>query len=136
MIINSNSHLFQIHRLHRPFHPPHHPRHTPRNLSHRDRGLYSTGNRIDARAQPEEIHPLVLFPDRVLGVDLGDVGVVLLYCLEAESQRSKWRAKNRPLSKLAEKILCSNVISNPQTYFFQFILLGRFIFGSFGSLSV
>ena len=73
--------LFKIHSLHRALHPPHHARHAPRNLPHRHRRLHPARDGVYPRAQAQQVQFLVLLPYRVLGVDFGDVRVVLLYGL-------------------------------------------------------
>lgn len=71
-------HFFKIHRLHGAVHALDHARHAAGDLPHGDGGLHSAGDGVDARAQAEEVELLVLLADGVLGVDLGDVWVVLL----------------------------------------------------------
>lgn len=70
--------LLQIHGLHRAIHALDHAHHAPRHLPHGHGGLHPAGNGVDPAAQPQQVQPLVLLPDGVLRVDLGDVRVVLL----------------------------------------------------------
>ena len=78
-----HTHLFQVHRLHGIIHTPHYSGHTARDLPHCHCCLHPTGYSIDSRAQPKQIQFLILFPDGILRIDLGDVWMVLLYGLEA-----------------------------------------------------
>lgn len=78
---STKEYLFKIHGLHRALHPPYHARHAPRNLPHRHRRLHPARDGIYPRAQAQQVQFLILLPYRVLGVDFGDVGVVLLYSL-------------------------------------------------------
>ncbi len=70
--------LFEIHRLHSLIHALDDVGHAARDLPHRDGRLDPTADGVDARREPQQIQSFVLLPDRVLRVDLGDVGVVLL----------------------------------------------------------
>lgn len=72
------THLLQIHSFHRLVHPLDDVGHAARDLAHGDGGLHAAGDGIDPAPQAEEVEPLVLLADGVLGVDLGDVGVALL----------------------------------------------------------
>jgi hypothetical protein len=74
------THLFQIHSLHSSIHAFYHIRHTTRDLTHRHSRLDPTGNSIDPRSQAQQVELLVLLADGVLGVDFGNVAVVLLDC--------------------------------------------------------
>ena len=84
------AHLFQIHGFHGAFHPAHDAGHAARYLPHRHGGLDPAGDGVDPRAEAEEVEFLVLLADRVLGVDLGDVGVVLLDGLWGGAIVSPW----------------------------------------------
>jgi len=75
------THLFQIHLFHRLVHSLNHIRHTACHLSHGNCRLYFRADRIDARSKSEEVQLLVLFANRILGVDFGDIRVTLLDCL-------------------------------------------------------
>lgn len=57
-------------------------------MAHGDGGLNARGDGIDAGAESEEVELFILFTDGVLGVDLGDVVVILLDCLERDEY---WR---------------------------------------------
>lgn len=70
--------FFEIHGLHGAVHALDHARHAACDLPHRDGGLHPARDGVDARAQAQEVELLVLLADGVLGVDLGDVWMVLL----------------------------------------------------------
>lgn len=70
--------LLQIHGLHCGIHSLDYIRHTARHLAHGYGGLYSAADCIDSGAETKEIEAFVLLADGILGVDSGDVGVVLL----------------------------------------------------------
>jgi hypothetical protein len=74
------THLFQIHSLHSSIHAFYHIRHTTRDLTHRHSRLDSTSHSINPRSQTQEVEFLVLLADSILGVDFGNVAVVLLDC--------------------------------------------------------
>ena len=84
------AHLFKVHTSHRTLHPFHYPSHAACHLPHGDGGLDSAGDGIDPGPEAEEIEFFILLADGILGVDLGDVGVVLLDCLERRSCGSIW----------------------------------------------
>ena len=86
---STKAYLFKIHSLHRALHPPHHARHAPRNLPHRHRRLHPARDGIYPRAQAQQVQFLILLPYRVLGVDFGDVGVVLLYSLHVHGTETR-----------------------------------------------
>lgn len=73
--------LFQIHALHRSIHALDHIRHAARHRPHRDGRLHARADGIQPRAQSQQVDLLILLADRILRVDLGDVGVALLDCL-------------------------------------------------------
>jgi hypothetical protein len=72
------TYLFQIHGLHGSIHAFYHIGHTTRDLAHRHSRLDLTGDSIDPRSQAQQVELLVLLADGVLGVDFGNVAVVLL----------------------------------------------------------
>ncbi len=72
------THLFQIHGLHRRIHALDYTGHAARHLPHGDGRLHPAADGIDSAGQAEEVEPFVLLADGVLGVDFGDVAVVLL----------------------------------------------------------
>jgi hypothetical protein len=74
------THLFQIHSLHSSIHAFYHIRHTTRDLTHRHSRLDSACYSIDPRSQTQEVQLLVLLANGVLGVDFGNIAVVLLDC--------------------------------------------------------
>ena len=59
-------------------HPFDYIHHAARHLAHRDRCLYSAGDRIDPASQSQQIQSFILLADGILGVDLCDVVVSLL----------------------------------------------------------
>ena len=77
------SYLLQIHTLHRRIHALDHIRHAARDLPHRHRRLYFGAHGIYSRREAQKVEVLVLLANRILGVDFGDVGVVLLDRLES-----------------------------------------------------
>jgi hypothetical protein len=70
--------LFEIHALHGGIHAFDYVCHTARYLPHRHRRLYTRAHGVYSGREAEEVEVLVLLADRILGVDFGDVGVVLL----------------------------------------------------------
>ena len=78
--------------------------HAARDLAHRDGGLDATADGVDARPQPQQVQSFVLLPDRVLGVDLGNVIVILLdglrmqrvsRCSQPSEEERGWRGGGR-----------------------------------------
>ena len=87
------AYLFQIHSLHSLIHPLDNIHHAPRNLTHRNRSLHPTRHRVDPASQSQQIQPLILLSDSVLGVDLCDIVVALLDCLFNPHQRGIWETE-------------------------------------------
>ena len=71
----------QIHRLHRHVHAFHNVGHATGYLPHRDGCLHPATDCVNARGQLQQVELLVLFADRILCVDLGDITMTLLDCL-------------------------------------------------------
>ena len=80
--------LFEVHGAHGALHAFYDSGHGAGDLAHGDGGLDARGDGIDAGAEAEEVEFLVLLADGVLGVDFGDVRVVLLYCLRGGGKQT------------------------------------------------
>lgn len=70
--------LLKIHTLHRLIHTFDNIAHTLRHRPHRNSRLHPTAHSIYPARQLKQIQLLILFPDRVLGVNLRDIVVALL----------------------------------------------------------
>ena len=103
-----DTHLFQIHGLHRRIHALDYTRHAPRHLPHRDGRLHPAADGIDSAGQAEEVEPLVLLADGVLGVDFGDVAVALLDGLWGKrgSYEHRLRSGTIMLARDGRRVVC------------------------------
>lgn len=73
--------LLEIHGFHGLVHASHDIRHAPCDLPHGNGCLHPARHGIDPASEAQEVEALVLFTDSILGVDLCDIVVALLYCL-------------------------------------------------------
>jgi hypothetical protein len=80
-VAREDTYPLQIHTLHRLVHPLDHLPHTIRHSPHRHCRLDPTRHRVYPAREAEQVEPLGLFADGVLGVDAGAFGVAFLQCL-------------------------------------------------------
>lgn len=90
-------------------------------MAHRDRSLYSAGDRIDPASQSQQIQSFILLTDGVLCVDLCDVVVSLLDGLISSSAARSFGA----LRGMEGKV-----------YLLELVLLGLLVLAGFCCLAV
>jgi hypothetical protein len=83
----SVTYLLKVHALHCPIHASYNIGHTSCNLSHGDGCLHSTTDCINPTSQPEQVQLLILLAYCVLGVNFGDICVILLDSLLIGQER-------------------------------------------------
>ena len=82
--IHDGADLLKVHGFHGRVHALDDVGHGAGDLAHGDGGLDARGDGVNAGAEAEEVEFLVLFADGILGVDFGNVRVVLLDCLTGD----------------------------------------------------
>lgn len=105
-------------------------------MAHGDGGLDAGGDGVDAGAEAEEVEFFVLFADGVLGVDFGDVGVVLLDGLVGGGGKGlAWWLIAVGVRK-GLRFGKGGEMTGGITDFFELVLLGSLVFACFGGLAV
>lgn len=140
-LVHDGGDLVEVHGLHGALHAADDAGHAARHLAHRDGRLDAGGDGVDAGGEAEEGELFVLLPDGVLGVDFGNVWVVLLDGLEdrrgglvlagVEGDANRcfvWERRRKGGRGMEEEDMYADLL--------ELVLLRRLVFARFGRLSV